>query len=87
MKVVVLYRPKSEHARRVEEFARDLEKVGADKIELVNVDTRDGISTASLYDVMSYPTVLALQNDGQLIKDWGGTTMPLVNEVSFYTHS
>ena len=86
MKVVVLYRPKSEHARRVEEFARDLEKVGADKIELVNVDTRDGISTASLYDVMSYPTVLVLQNDGQLIKDWGGTTMPLVNDVSFYTH-
>lgn len=86
MKVVVLYRPTSEHARRVEEFVHSLEKQGAGKVELVSVDTRDGSSTASLYDVMSYPTVLALQNDGQLIKDWGGNTMPLVNEVSYYTH-
>lgn len=86
MKVVVLYRPNSEHARRVEEFAKDLQRVGAGKVELVNVDTRDGSSTASLYDVMSYPAVLALQDDGQLVKDWGRSTVPLVNEVSFYTH-
>lgn len=86
MKVVVLYRPTSEHASSVEEFVRHLEKIGSGKVELINVDTRDGSSTASLYDVMSYPAVLALQNDGQLIKDWGGRTMPLVNEVSYYTH-
>lgn len=88
MKVVVLYRPTSEHARSVEEFVKNLKRVGvgSGKVELVNVDTRDGSSTASLYDVMSYPAVLALQNDGQLIKDWGGSTMPLVNEVSYYTH-
>ncbi len=86
MKVVVLYRPSSEHARSVEEFATTLEKTSGGKVELVNVDTRDGASTASLYDVMSYPAVLALQNDGQLVRDWGGSTMPLVNEVSYYTH-
>ena len=86
MKVLVLYRPTSEHASNVEEFVKNLEKVGSGKVDLVDVDTREGISTASLYDVMIYPSVLALQNDGQLIKDWGGSTMPLVNEVSYYTH-
>lgn len=86
MKVVVLYRPNSEHSSNVESFVRELERVGAGKVELMNVDTRDGSSTASLYDVMSYPAVLALQNDGRLIKDWGGSTIPLVNEVSYYTH-
>jgi thioredoxin-like negative regulator of GroEL len=86
MKVMVLYRPTSAHASTVEAFVKDLEKRGAGKVELINVDTRDGSSTASLYDVMSYPAVLAVQNDGQLIMNWGGSTMPLVNEVSYYTH-
>lgn len=85
MKVVVLYRPNSEHARVVEEFAHELERRSrANKIELVNIDTRDGSATASLYDVMQYPAILALQNDGRLLKEWEGSTMPLMNEVSYY---
>lgn len=88
MKVVVLYRPNSEHARSVEEFVTELErrKHGA-KVELVSVDTRDGSATASLYDVIQYPAILALQNDGQLLKDWQGSTMPLLNDVSYYTEA
>ena len=86
MKVVVLYRPNSEHARTVEQFVSDLERrTHGGKIELVNIDTRDGSATASLYDVMQYPAILALQNDGQLLKDWQGSTMPLLNDVSYYT--
>ena len=87
MKVVVLYRPKSEHSRKVEDFVKDIEKRNpSGKIELVNVDSRDGSATASLYDVVQYPAVLALQNDGQLLKEWQGSTMPLLNDVSYYTH-
>lgn len=88
MKVVVLYRPNSEHARTVEEFVDTLKRrnPSSDKIEMVSLDTRDGSATASLYDVMQYPAILALQNDGQLVKDWQGSTMPLANEVSAYTH-
>ncbi len=86
MKVVVLYRPNSQHSTDVEGFVRDLEKQSSGKVELINVDTRDGSSMASLYDILQYPAVLALQNDGQLIKNWDGSTMPLINEVSYYTH-
>lgn len=86
MKVVVLYRPNSEHGRSVEEFASELERRSrGGKVELMNIDTRDGSATASLYDVMQYPAVLALQNDGQLLKEWQGSTMPLLNDVSYYT--
>lgn len=88
MKVMVLYRPHSEHAHAVEEFVRELQRRSqANKIELVDIDTRDGSATASLYDVMQYPAVLALQNDGQLLKEWEGSTMPLYNEVSYYAQS
>ena len=85
MKVVVLYRPTSDHSRGVEEFVHDLQRRNGGKVDLVNVDTRDGSATASLYDVMQYPAVLALKDDGQLLKDWQGNTMPLLNEVSYYT--
>lgn len=86
MKVLLLYRPKSEHERKVEEFMRDFSKVYPDHtINLLSLDTREGVSTASLYDVMQYPAVLALTNDGHLLKDWqGGGQLPLMGEVAYY---
>ena len=91
MKVMVLYRPKSEHARNIDEFIRELKRREGDevanRVELINIDTRDGAATASLYGVMQYPAVLAIQNDGSLLKDWQGSAMPLLNEVSYYTHA
>jgi hypothetical protein len=86
MKVVVLYRPNTENSRQIEDFARDLKQQYQTRIEMVNLNTRDGSSTASLYDVMQNPAVLVLANDGQLIKEWQGTDLPLMNEVSYYTH-
>ncbi len=85
MKVVVLYRPNSEHARKVEDFARDFAHYQVDKkLELVSLDTRDGASTATLYDVMQYPAILALRDDGQILKEWEGDMLPMMNEISFY---
>lgn len=86
MKVVILYRPNSEQGRKVEDFARDFSRVNLNrKLELVNIDTRDGMATATLYDVMRNPAVLALTDDGQLLKDWQGESLPLMNEISYYT--
>jgi thioredoxin-like negative regulator of GroEL len=86
MKVVVLYRPNSETSRSVEDFVKELEKEHKARVDLVSLDTRDGSSTASLYDVMQNPAILVLANDGQLVKDWQGKSLPLKNEVSYYTH-
>lgn len=86
MKVLVLYRPNSEYARKVESFAHDLERQHQTHIDLVSLDTRDGSSTASLYDIMQYPAILALGNDGQLLKEWQGQELPLMNEVAYYSY-
>jgi hypothetical protein len=88
MKVVILYRPNSEGSRVVEDFAREFSKTYQDrKLELVSVDTRDGSATATLYDVMRCPAVLALADNGQLLHEWEGEHMPLLNEISYYTTS
>lgn len=84
----MLYRPNSEHARRVEDFVRDFNRNYVNyKLELQDLNTRDGAATASLYDVMRYPAVLALTNDGQLLKEWEGESLPLLSEVSYYAQT
>lgn len=85
MKVSILYRLNSEHARSVEEFIRDFQREQATRrVELIDVDTREGAAIASLYDIMEYPAILALGYDGQLLKSWQGS-FPLMNELAYYT--
>lgn len=81
----MLYRPKSDHATMVEEYVREFSKRHiTNRLNLVSLDTRDGASTASLYDVMQYPAILALTDDGQLLKGWQGGSLPLMNELAYY---
>jgi len=88
MKIVVLYRPDSEHGRLVEEFIHNYqERHEAGNLEILNIDSRDGIATASLYDVMQYPTILALRDDGSVLKSWEGEQLPLMDEVASYAFS
>lgn len=87
MKVVVLYRPNSEYSRQVEDFAHELEREYQARIDLVSLDTRDGSSTASLYDIVQNPAVLVLGNDGQLVNSWQGGNLPMMRDVSYYAHN
>ena len=85
MKTLVLYRLHSDHGRDVEGFIEDLKKSGASiKVEVMNVDTREGMSTASLYDVTRYPAIMVLRDDGILQKLWEGVPLPMINEVEAY---
>ena len=85
MKVLVLYRPNSEHGRLVEEFIRDYQRAGhIGTIEALNIDTREGSASAILYDVVQYPTILVVRQDGSVIRSWEGETLPLQNEVAAY---
>lgn len=85
----MFYRPNSEHARIVEEFIRDLQRqhsLDANKLSVLDVDSRDGSATASLYDVVMYPTFLAIADDGSLMKGWQGD-LPLMDEIASYIFS
>ncbi len=87
MKVVILYRPNSEHARLVEEFIHDYKSRHVDtKLEVINIDSREGSSLANLYDVLQYPAILVLREDGYAQKVWQGDVLPLMDEVIAYSH-
>ena len=88
VKLLILYRPNSEHETDVESFVRDFQRryeVGR-KLEMVSINTRDGAATASLYDIVAYPAILVLGHDGSLANAWQGMPLPLMDEVAGYAH-
>ena len=72
----------------VEEYVREFEQRYHDvRLEALNVDSREGSATASLYDVMQYPAILVLQLDGYVQNLWQGEPLPLMDEVFAYAQS
>lgn len=90
MKLLILYRPNSEYASEVEAFVRDFQRQfyeAGKKIEMVSMDSREGVSKSELYDIMQFPAILAVQNDGTLINVWLGLPLPLMNDVAGYAQA
>jgi hypothetical protein len=89
MKVLIFYRPNSEHSTLVETFVRDFQHQHdlGNKVELISMDTRDGAATASLYDIWSFPTVMAVSDDGRMLNMWQGEPLPMMDEVAGYIYS
>lgn len=89
MKVLILYRPNSEHATLVESFVRDFQQQHDvdKKLELVSVNSRDGAATAALYDIWSFPSILVISENGSVMNSWEGEPLPLMDEVAGYLHA
>lgn len=68
----------------VEEYVHDFKRTRGRDIELVDLNTREGASTATLYDIMQFPCVMVMRDDGQVIKDWQGDHLPLMSELAGY---
>jgi hypothetical protein len=87
MRMVVIYRPNSEYGRITEDFIKEFnDRHPLDKVEVINVDTRNGIAMATLYDVVQYPGILILRNDGSVSMTWQGPELPLMDEVAAYAN-
>ena len=84
MKVAIIYRLESDHAREVLDYLRDFSRQTGHAIEEVDPDSPDGAHFCRTYDIVEYPTLLALSDDGQLQNMWRGRPLPTISEVSFY---
>jgi hypothetical protein len=87
MNILILYRPNSEHGRLIEEFVHEYRNRHPDRLEVIDIDTREGIANATLYDIMQYPAILVVQDNGSVQKVWEGPQLPLMDEVASYTNS
>lgn len=81
MKLVVMYRPDSEHSRSVEQYIREFKQLHPGiTIDTLNVDSSEGIAKTELYSIMEYPAILAVTDDGSLLNSWAGQ-LPLMDDV------
>ena len=85
MKTMLLYRPNSEHERQVLDYLRDLKMQTGREPEVIDVDTPRGMELCSIYDIMDYPAIIVLNDDGHVQNSWiGKDNMPRIGEVSYY---
>jgi hypothetical protein len=85
MRTVILYHSQSEFAGKAEDFKRDFENRHPDKkIELLSLETDQGAEMAKLYDIVRYPAIVVMTNEGHLQKFWQDQPFPLMDEVFAY---
>lgn len=84
MKVTVIYREESDHARDVITFMREYQRQTGRELAVVDPDTPDGAQFCRTYDIVEYPSVIATSDIGVLQNLWRGVPLPLISEVSYY---
>lgn len=86
MKAVILYKPMSEHDTPVQGYVREFSHRTGRQLELVDAESPEGIQMSGLYDVLQFPALVAMRDDGQLMQVWPEfDRWPTMNELTFYT--
>lgn len=84
MRVVVITKDRTDYARDVETYLNDFKRATGRDLEVMDPESPDGVSFCRTYDIMLFPTVVALGDDGQMLNMWRGLPLPTINEVSYY---
>jgi len=84
MRIVVVYKDYSNHGREVREYIEDFERQTCLKIEVMDPDSGRNEFFLRAYDVVEYPTILAITDEGRLLQQWRGKPLPLFDEVAYY---
>ena len=82
MRVICIYRDNQDYTRAVEEWLESFRRQTGREIETMNPDENVGFCEA--YDIVEYPTILAIDNRGGVHATWRGRNLPLINEVNYY---
>lgn len=84
MRVVVIYKDQTENTRAIETFMDDFKRQTGHELEKMDPESPDGISFCQVYDIVEYPTIIALSDDGSMQHSWRGVPLPTISEVSYY---
>jgi len=84
VRTVVIYKDESDYSREVTDYLRDFTRQTGHELETIDPDTKEGIDFCRAYDIVEYPSVVALSDDGALQNLWRGLPLPTISEVSYY---
>jgi hypothetical protein len=84
MRIVVVYKDNTDYASTVTDYLRDFERQTGHKLETLDPDTSDGTQFCETYDIVDYPTIIAISDDSVLQNSWQGLPLPTISELSYY---
>ncbi|MBR2855689.1 hypothetical protein IKE99_01970 [Candidatus Saccharibacteria bacterium] len=82
MRVICIYRDKEDYTRSVEEWLENFRRQTSREIEKMDPDRNPDF--CETYDIVEYPSILALDNAGSVRAVWRGKDLPLIDEVLYY---
>jgi len=84
MRTFIVYKEESDHARAVLTFLGDFARTTGRTLETVDPETREGADVCRTYDIVEYPSIVAVDDNGQMQYVWRGLPLPTISEVSYY---
>ena len=82
MRLTILYRQNSDHARDVTEFVEMMRRrYPGKRIELLDIESRAGATEATLHEIMQYPALIVTSYEGRVMQQWEGLPLPAIDEV------
>ena len=82
MRVICIYRDNQDYSRTVSEWLENVRRQTGREIEVMDPDKNPNF--CETYDIVEYPTILALGERGEVRASWRGKDLPLINEVLYY---
>ena len=82
MRVVCIYRDNQDYSRSVDEWLENFRRQTGREVETMDPDVNPGF--CEIYDIVEYPTIMALSDRGEVRAFWRGKNLPLINEVLYY---
>lgn len=86
MRTVLLCKDNQDYTRDLLTWLKDFEyQAGEGIMEVLDPEeSSDGEDLARSYDLLEYPAVLVIANDGSVVQMWKGMPLPPVEEVSYF---
>lgn len=84
MRTFVIYKTESDHARDVVTWLGDFARQTGKTMETLDPDTREGADTCRMYDIVEYPSIVVVDENGAIQNLWRGQPLPTISEVSYY---
>ncbi|MBO4855696.1 hypothetical protein J5500_04835 [Candidatus Saccharibacteria bacterium] len=84
MRVVMVWRDESDYGRTVTEWLHDCERRIGVAPESVSPDEPEGESLCKSYDIVEYPSMVALDDEGKILQMWRGRDLPRIDDVAYY---
>lgn len=82
MRVVCVWRDGEDYSRTVQEWLTQFERQTGKTVESLDPDVDE--SFYRVYDIVEYPTLVALDDKGSVLAIWRGEMLPTFDEVSYW---